>query len=302
MKGFSKISLTDFPIPCTLGYRFSFNGMESDDEISGRGNLNTTEFRELDTRLGGRWWSTDRIVKPWESPYAGFSNNPIYFIDPEGLDSKDRKEKRQGRKDGKGTKYSADNNKRKIEGTGGQTFNDLCKCYIDDSVTKASEKSISTSIQRAGEFLNKLASQIINFFEKGGLAVNIKGPDSDNNPVPLKSRRYHTLITIDYSLFYLANNQILLINPIMKGNFPKRYPDVTQQSKPLEVNGRLQNNLSTVPEEDLARDSNIRILSRRSYWMDFHQVNTWSPVDTAVPKNNVKNLFKSKRFMPLDVK
>lgn len=45
----------------------------------------TTEFRELDPRLGGRWWSVDPIVKPWESPYAGFANNPILFIDPEGL-------------------------------------------------------------------------------------------------------------------------------------------------------------------------------------------------------------------------
>jgi hypothetical protein len=25
-------------------------------------------------------------VKPWESPYAGFANNPIYFVDPSGLD------------------------------------------------------------------------------------------------------------------------------------------------------------------------------------------------------------------------
>jgi len=70
----------------SASYRYGFNGMEQLDEISGKGNHNTTEWRELDTRLGGRWWSPDPIVKPWESPYAGFANNPIYYIDPSGLD------------------------------------------------------------------------------------------------------------------------------------------------------------------------------------------------------------------------
>ena len=68
------------------GYRFGFNsGSEKDNEVYGVGNLYTTEWRELDPRLGGRWWSKDRIVKPWESPYIGFANNPIYFSDPLGL-------------------------------------------------------------------------------------------------------------------------------------------------------------------------------------------------------------------------
>jgi hypothetical protein len=66
-------------------YRYGFNGMEQDFSIAGDGNHYTTEWRELDTRLGGRWWSPDPVVKPWESPYAGFANNPIYFSDPEGL-------------------------------------------------------------------------------------------------------------------------------------------------------------------------------------------------------------------------
>ncbi|MEZ4929190.1 MAG: hypothetical protein R2777_04175 [Chitinophagales bacterium] len=35
-------------------YRFGFNGMEKDDEVSGDGNQYTTEFRQYDPRLG-RW-------------------------------------------------------------------------------------------------------------------------------------------------------------------------------------------------------------------------------------------------------
>jgi hypothetical protein len=67
-------------------YRFGFNAMEKDNEIYGAGNAYTTEFREVDPRLGGRWMTPDPIVKPWESPYAGFADNPIYFKDPFGLD------------------------------------------------------------------------------------------------------------------------------------------------------------------------------------------------------------------------
>jgi hypothetical protein len=79
----------------TPNYRYGFNsGSEKDDEIYGiAGSLYTTEFRELDTRLGGRWWSPDPIVKPWESPYAGFANNPIYFSDPMGLTAEESTDK-----------------------------------------------------------------------------------------------------------------------------------------------------------------------------------------------------------------
>lgn len=83
-------------------YRYGFNGMEKADDIAS-GNY-TTPFREIDTRLGGRWWSQDPIVKPWESPYAGFSNNPIVFSDPSGLNSKNE----TGGDDGKCTDCGMD--------------------------------------------------------------------------------------------------------------------------------------------------------------------------------------------------
>jgi len=64
-------------------YRFGFNGAESDDEISGSGNLYTAEFWEYDTRIGRRW-NVDPVDKPWMSPYHAFSNKPILNIDPNG--------------------------------------------------------------------------------------------------------------------------------------------------------------------------------------------------------------------------
>jgi RHS repeat-associated protein len=67
-------------------YRYGFNGMESDDEVSGEGNSYTTEYRQYDPRLM-RWKSRDPMEAyfPWQSPYVAFDNNPIYYTDPKGL-------------------------------------------------------------------------------------------------------------------------------------------------------------------------------------------------------------------------
>ena len=67
------------------GYRFGFNGMEKDDEVSGNGNSYTTFFRGYDSRLG-RWKSIDPKASkfPGMSPYLGMNGNPMFFIDPLG--------------------------------------------------------------------------------------------------------------------------------------------------------------------------------------------------------------------------
>lgn len=74
--------------------RYGMNGQEKDDEIF-QGAM-SAEFWEYDSRLGRRW-ETDPIVKPWESPYVCFYNNPIVFSDPYGLDGED-----EGKQDDKG--------------------------------------------------------------------------------------------------------------------------------------------------------------------------------------------------------
>ncbi|MEO6882417.1 MAG: hypothetical protein ABI199_00180 [Bacteroidia bacterium] len=79
------LSISDsFVKTYTAGFRFGFNGKEKDNEVYGAGNAYTTEFRELDTRLGGRWWSLDPKGKAWESPYVGFGDNPILYNDANG--------------------------------------------------------------------------------------------------------------------------------------------------------------------------------------------------------------------------
>ena len=74
-----------FNFQSTEPHLFAFNGQEKDDEVSGAGNTNTATFWEYDTRSGRRW-NIDPVLKPNESPYACFSNNPIYFVDLNGND------------------------------------------------------------------------------------------------------------------------------------------------------------------------------------------------------------------------
>ena len=64
-------------------YRFGYQGSEKDNEVSGDGNSYTTEFRQLDPRLG-RWYSVDPVFQPWQSPYTSMDNNPIGLNDPMG--------------------------------------------------------------------------------------------------------------------------------------------------------------------------------------------------------------------------
>ncbi|MGQ3085772.1 hypothetical protein [Flavobacterium sp.] len=69
------------------GYFYGFNGQMKDDEVYGvEGTSYTAEYWQYDSRLGRRW-NVDPVVKPWESPYACFKNNPIWHIDVNGDDA-----------------------------------------------------------------------------------------------------------------------------------------------------------------------------------------------------------------------
>jgi RHS repeat-associated protein len=69
------------------GYRFGYQGSEVDIEVKGEGNSYTTEFRQLDPRLG-RWLSVDPLAAKYTdlSPYNFVGNMPIIAIDPDGRD------------------------------------------------------------------------------------------------------------------------------------------------------------------------------------------------------------------------
>lgn len=67
----------------TGGYRYFLNGQEADNEALGEGVSLTADFWQYDTRLGRRW-NVDPVFKEYESPYACFAGNPVWFADPNG--------------------------------------------------------------------------------------------------------------------------------------------------------------------------------------------------------------------------
>jgi hypothetical protein len=140
-------------------YSYGFGGQLKDDEISGSGNSYTAEFWQYDPRLGRRW-NTDQIVKPWESSYATFGNNPIYFNDPFGLDKETatKKEKAKGASDSEGTGYSTDGNTR-TSGKTTQTLDKGCDCYVN-SPSETTQAPESTTASAASEVSMK-GSEII---------------------------------------------------------------------------------------------------------------------------------------------
>ena len=66
-------------------YKYGFNGMEKDDEISGEGNSYDFGARMYNPRIG-RWMSVDAFTFefPSESPYIFVGNSPLMFIDVGG--------------------------------------------------------------------------------------------------------------------------------------------------------------------------------------------------------------------------
>jgi RHS repeat-associated protein len=69
------------------GYRFGFNGKETDNEVKGTGNQQDYGMRIYDPRIG-RFLSTDPLteVYPELTPYQFASNTPIESIDLDGLE------------------------------------------------------------------------------------------------------------------------------------------------------------------------------------------------------------------------
>ena len=68
-------------------YRFGFNGMEQDNEVSSSGNAYDFGARMYNPRLG-RWLGVDRLAGKFVSwsPYNYAIDNPIAFKDPDGND------------------------------------------------------------------------------------------------------------------------------------------------------------------------------------------------------------------------
>ena len=67
--------------------RIGFNGKENDNEVKGFGNQQDYGMRIYDPRVG-KFLSVDPLAinYPWNSVYAFAENDPINFIDLDGLE------------------------------------------------------------------------------------------------------------------------------------------------------------------------------------------------------------------------
>lgn len=64
-------------------YKYGMNGqMKEGETFEG---AYSADYWTYDSRLGRRW-ERDPITYPWQSPYATFNNNSIYYADPHGLE------------------------------------------------------------------------------------------------------------------------------------------------------------------------------------------------------------------------
>ena len=68
----SSCGLSAISITCTTTYRFGFNGMELDNEVSGEGNSIEYGGRSIYDSRTGRFSSIDPWTDkyPWQSTYA----------------------------------------------------------------------------------------------------------------------------------------------------------------------------------------------------------------------------------------
>ena len=71
----------------SIDYRYGFNGKENDGDVKGDGNQYDYGFRIYDPRLG-RFLSTDPLFQsyPYYTPFQFAGNNPIKFLDLDGLE------------------------------------------------------------------------------------------------------------------------------------------------------------------------------------------------------------------------
>ncbi len=77
----------------STAYRYGYQGSEKDNEFKGDNNSYTTEFRQLDTRLG-RWLTIDPKLNAWDNPYMSMGNNPIWHNDINGDKFDDKSQKK----------------------------------------------------------------------------------------------------------------------------------------------------------------------------------------------------------------
>lgn len=163
----------------TKPYRYGFGGQESDFEINNKGGTSyTAEYWEYDPRLGKRW-NIDPVFKPWESSYACFNGNPIFYSDPTGEDPPEKLSNGQKFKNWlTGKSYKNQANDFAVE-------NQIDEVFINDN-KKGTRVEISTfqtkkaGVNEAGESIYEIQENVYFFNEGGSIGRAANGSQGDS--------------------------------------------------------------------------------------------------------------------------
>ncbi|MDO8999653.1 MAG: hypothetical protein Q7W45_07810, partial [Bacteroidota bacterium] len=97
----------------------------------------SAEYWMYDSRTGRRF-ENDPLVYEWQSPYACFNNNPIYYADPLGLEGQSGGNTPKGegakKEDGKGKKKKTKEDNKKVSKTKNQTRKGAATKQLDGTI------------------------------------------------------------------------------------------------------------------------------------------------------------------------
>ncbi len=151
------------------GYRFGFNGQEMDNEVFNNPSTSyTAEFWQYDSRIGRRW-NIDPVVKPWESSYATFGGNPIWFSDPKG----DNASNPDWYKGEDGNTFWADSHEKEIKTENGKTAKNIGTTY---SAPLAGGESFVNYYQNTPVGITEGAPLDFNSSQVAGYLIGNKSP------------------------------------------------------------------------------------------------------------------------------
>ena len=211
-------------------YRFGFNGQEKVDEISGEGNHNTAEFWEYDTRLGRRWNVDPKGEDyPWQSPYSVFNNNPVSFVDEEGLEGDDPNPVVGINKNtGKDVRQKTDVSKLKLNlrakvinivviGTG-KAKNDADPTTGWKASDKTDENTVALYVDNAGD-LDKMLKQIRTQYGKEvGNIIFVSHGDPNNSMFFIGSTVINDAKDLDFLKDDLSKKSIIMATACHTGS------------------------------------------------------------------------------------
>ena len=214
----------------TGSYRFGFNTQEKVDEVSGDGNHNTAMFWEYDTRLGRRWNVDPKGEDyPWQSPYSVFNNNPVSFVDEEGLEGDDPNPVvGKNKNTGKDVRQKTDVSKLKLNlrakvinivviGTG-KAKNDADPTTGWKASDKTDENTVALYVDNAGD-LDKMLKQIRTQYGKEvGNIIFVSHGDPNNSMFFIGSTVINDAKDLDFLKDDLSKKSIIMATACHTGS------------------------------------------------------------------------------------